>query len=80
MLPSWMVGQRQAVAREAARHLDDMTEMRHHQLAGCIEVVLVVVADGELVLFLSAEHGRRIDRLQISCEPPCGGALYGDRQ
>ena len=54
------VGVRQAVAEVAARDRDDQTQVRQHQLARGIKIVVLAQADGERALLSAVSIGKRL--------------------
>ena len=63
------VGLRQAVAIEAAGDARHEAQVRYHQLAGGVEIVVLVVTQGERRFFLGAQDRHGIDGPQVSRQP-----------
>ncbi len=62
------VAQGQAIAHVAAGHVHHETQVMQHQLAGRLQVLLVVEAQGELALLLGAQHRDGMHRLDIGIQ------------
>ena len=60
------IGLRQAIAGVALGHVNDKTQMRHDQLTGSLEIATLLQTHRQFTLFLRAQHGDRVDGLDIA--------------
>ena len=57
------VAQRQAIADIPARYVHHETQMRQHQRAGGLDIVVLFITLGQRALLLGAQHAGTIDGL-----------------
>jgi len=77
------VGMRQPVAEVTAGERDHQPQVRQHQLARRLEVVLLAEAARKTLLLFRAQQREAVDRLDISLDAARGhrhGGRYGERQ